>query len=171
MINNYLLRSVIYGGIDGIITMFNIVASISGAELNYKYIFILGIAVLLSDSMSMGISDYLSIKADIKQKTNKDKLNLVKDINPIKNGGITMISFIFFGSIPIILFFLLGIGKHNKLIKLSLSVVISLFILGILQSKFTNEKWYISGSKLSLFGLTTSLIAFKLSSFFMNLVK
>ena len=30
MINNYFLRSIIYGGIDGIITMFNIISGITG---------------------------------------------------------------------------------------------------------------------------------------------
>ena len=33
MINNYILKSIIYGGIDGIITMFNIAAGITGAKL------------------------------------------------------------------------------------------------------------------------------------------
>ena len=32
-------------------------------------------------------------------------------------------------------------------------------MLGCIQSHFTSEKWYISGSKLSVFGTATSLLS------------
>lgn len=162
MINNYIIRSIIYGGIDGIITMFNIISGITGAKLKSKYIFILGLAVLISDGLSMGISDYLSLKADIKLKKNYEKNNLVINVEPIKNGLITLISFIIFGFIPIFLFFILN-NKKNKYIPLIISITISLFILGSLQSKFTNEKWYYTGTKLSIFGIITSFVSFNIS--------
>ena len=38
MIKNILLRTIMMGGIDGIITIFNIISSIEGSKLNYKYI-------------------------------------------------------------------------------------------------------------------------------------
>ena len=96
MINNYILRSIIYGGIDGIITMFNIISGITGANLNSKYIFILGFAVLVSDGISMGISDYLSLKADIKLKKNYEKNNLVTNVKPVKKWIININIFYYF---------------------------------------------------------------------------
>lgn len=163
MINNYFLRSIIYGGIDGIITMFNIISGITGAKLNSKYIFILGLAVLISDGLSMGISDYLSLKADIKLKQQYNKNELVSNVDPLKNGLITLFSFIIFGFIPIFLFFIFSNKKKNKYLPLIISVTISLFILGSIQSKYTNEYWYYTGTKLSIFGLLTAFVSFNIS--------
>ena len=75
------------GGIDGIITIFNIISSIEGTKLNYKYIFILGLAALLSDAISMGFGEYASVKAEQKYTKSKDTM-------PIKNGIIMFISFV-----------------------------------------------------------------------------
>ena len=171
MINDYILRSIIYGGIDGIITMFNIISGITGAKLNYKYIFIIGLAVLISDGMSMGISDYLSLNADIKLKQKNKQNNLVDEINPVKNGIITFLSFIVFGFIPIFLFFIFSSSKKNKYIKLIISVTISLFLLGSVQSKYTKEPWYFTGTRLSVFGIITASIAFLISKKIMELIK
>ena len=170
MINDYILRSIIYGGIDGIITMFNIISGITGAKLSYKYIFIIGLAVLISDGMSMGISDYLSLNADIKLKQNYKENDLVDEIKPVKNGLITFLSFIFFGFIPIFLYFIFNKSKNNKYIKLIISVTISLFLLGSLQSKYTNEHWYFTGTRLSVFGIVTASIAFLISKKIMSLL-
>ena len=168
MINNYILKSIIYGGIDGIITMFNIAAGITGAKLKTKYIFILGMAVLVSDGLSMAIGDYLSLKADIKQKRKFSKNNLVRDINPINNATITLLSFVFFGFIPIIVYSMINGTQKSKFIKLFISIIISLFMLGCIQSHFTSEKWYISGSKLSVFGTATSLLSYNISKIIMK---
>ena len=59
-------RSIVYGGVDGIITMFNIISGVSGSKLDYKVIIILGFATLLADAISMGFSDFLSTKANNK---------------------------------------------------------------------------------------------------------
>ena len=98
ILNTFLLRSMIYGGTDGIISIFNLISGIEGAKLNYKYIFILGLAVLIGDGISMGIGDYLSLNADIDyKKQNKKMIENMKNVNPIKNSKITFFSFIFFG--------------------------------------------------------------------------
>ena len=47
-----ILRTLMMGGIDGIITVFNIISGIEGSELNPKYIFIIGTATLLGDAIS-----------------------------------------------------------------------------------------------------------------------
>lgn len=171
MINDYILRSIIFGGIDGIITMFNIISGISGAKLNYKYIFIIGLAVLISDGMSMGISDYLSLKADIKLKQNYKKNNLINEIKPVKNGIITFLSFIIFGFIPIFLYFIFNKSKSNKYIKLIICITISLFLLGSIQSKYTNESWYLTGTKLSVFGIITATLSYNISRIIMKNLK
>jgi len=171
MINDYILKSIIYGGIDGIITMFNIIAGITGAKLNSKYIFILGLAVLISDGLSMGVGDYLSLKADMKKKSKHLQNKLTKDISPLNNGIITFSSFVVFGMIPISIYFLINGNTKHKFNKILLSIIISLFLLGTLQSYYTDEEWYKAGAKLTIFGCVTSIIAFNISRFIMKYLK
>lgn len=163
--DDLLLKTLIFGGVDGIITIFNIISSIEGAKLNFKYIFILGVAALISDAISMGTGEYLSLNADIKYKKNNN-INIKKNRVPYKNGILMFISFIGFGLIPLLLYLIVNIiFKKNSYIITYLSVVSSLFILGIIQSKFTKEKWYISGGKIALYGGSAAFIAFNISSF------
>ncbi len=60
---NY-LRDVIYGAIDGAITTFAIVAGVSGAGLSSGVVIVLGLANVVADGFSMGVSNYLGVKAD-----------------------------------------------------------------------------------------------------------
>lgn len=57
------LKSWVYGGVDGIITTFAVVAGVAGAALNVNIILILGFANLIADGISMAIGDYLSTKS------------------------------------------------------------------------------------------------------------
>lgn len=61
---NY-LRDWIYGGIDGAVTTFAIVAGVVGAELSAGVVLILGLANLVADGFSMAASNYSGTKADI----------------------------------------------------------------------------------------------------------
>jgi vacuolar iron transporter family protein len=54
------IKNIIYGGIDGIITTFSIIAACFGADLNIKYIIAMGFANLIADGFSMGFGDYIS---------------------------------------------------------------------------------------------------------------
>lgn len=150
---NIYIRSIVYGGVDGIITMFNIISGVTGAKLNPKIIIILGLATLCADAISMGFSDYLSTHANNQTSNAKE--------NPIKNGIITFISFILFGLIPLATFFiLLNNNSSNIWIKSYISTIISLIILGTVQSKFTKEKWYKSAITVSLYGSVASIVSY-----------
>jgi VIT1/CCC1 family predicted Fe2+/Mn2+ transporter len=52
------LRDWVYGGIDGAVTTFAIVAGVVGAELSSRVVLILGIANLVADGFSMAASNY-----------------------------------------------------------------------------------------------------------------
>ena len=54
------IKNIIYGGLDGIITTFAIIAASVGANLDSKYIIAIGFANLFADGISMGVGDYLS---------------------------------------------------------------------------------------------------------------
>jgi vacuolar iron transporter family protein len=58
------LRDWIYGGIDGAVTTFAVVAGVVGAELSPKIILIIGLANILADGFSMAASNYLGTKSE-----------------------------------------------------------------------------------------------------------
>jgi VIT1/CCC1 family predicted Fe2+/Mn2+ transporter len=61
--SNY-LRDWIYGGIDGAVTTFAIVAGVAGADLSAAVVLVLGFANLLADGFAMAASNYIGTKAE-----------------------------------------------------------------------------------------------------------
>lgn len=57
------VRDFVYGGIDGAITTFAIVAGVMGAQMSHKVILALGLANLFADGFSMAASNYAGVKA------------------------------------------------------------------------------------------------------------
>jgi vacuolar iron transporter family protein len=66
------LKEIVYGGVDGIITTFAVVAGFSGAalsgdtviELTSVVVLLFGLANLFADGVSMGLGNFLSIRSD-----------------------------------------------------------------------------------------------------------
>lgn len=58
------LRDFVYGGIDGAVTTFAIVAGVAGAELSHRVILALGIANVLADGFSMAAGNYSGARAE-----------------------------------------------------------------------------------------------------------
>ncbi|HEU0022357.1 MAG TPA: VIT1/CCC1 transporter family protein [Dehalococcoidia bacterium] len=62
------LRDFILGAVDGTVTTFAVVAGASGAELAAGIVIILGLANLVADGFSMGVSIFLGTRAENQQK-------------------------------------------------------------------------------------------------------
>jgi vacuolar iron transporter family protein len=58
------LRDWVYGGIDGTVTTFAVMAGVVGADLSAGVVIILGIANLLADGFSMAAANYTGTKAE-----------------------------------------------------------------------------------------------------------
>eukprot|EP01099_Mayorella_cantabrigiensis_P003146 TRINITY_DN2447_c0_g2_i2.p1 TRINITY_DN2447_c0_g2~~TRINITY_DN2447_c0_g2_i2.p1 ORF type:complete len:230 (-),score=56.29 TRINITY_DN2447_c0_g2_i2:63-752(-) len=61
----------VFGGLDGIVTIFSVVASVAGARLQYGVVLIMGFSNLLADALAMGLGDYLSSKAEFEYITSE----------------------------------------------------------------------------------------------------
>jgi len=61
------LEDFVYGGIDGAVTTFAVVAGVQGASLATSVVIILGIANMLADGFAMGVGNFLSGKAKDQQ--------------------------------------------------------------------------------------------------------
>ncbi|KXK10679.1 MAG: VIT family protein [Microgenomates bacterium OLB23] len=74
------LKEIVYGGIDGIVTTFAVVAGFSGAQMGAVdpglptlAVLLFGFANLFGDASSMGLGNFLSVRAD--QDVYKKELN------------------------------------------------------------------------------------------------
>ena len=188
------IHDVVYGGNDGIVTTFAVVAGSVGAALPSAVIIILGLANLIADGTSMGTGAYLSLRSERDQykRIRKEELQEIKDDpkeeteeirqafhmrgfrgedlhravaiitsdkkvwvdtmmwvehqmaatmfdKPLFHGMITFVSFVIFGSIPL-LPYLFGIEPQNRFMVAMISTGIALTILGLTRSIVTKER-------------------------------
>ncbi|MFA5108264.1 MAG: VIT1/CCC1 transporter family protein [Candidatus Micrarchaeia archaeon] len=203
------LKSAVYGGLDGTITTFAVVAGVTGAALSPGIVLIMGFANLIGDGISMAVGDYLSTKAEndyydserAREKWEADnypdgekremveiyeqkgipkkdassimqilsrhkeawvdvmmaeELELIKNNgSPAKNAAVTFISFSIFGFIPlatyVLAIFFPQIHSNSFAIACTLTAC-TLFLLGALKSRLTEQNWLISGSQMLAVG-------------------
>jgi VIT1/CCC1 family predicted Fe2+/Mn2+ transporter len=58
------MKSAIFGGLDGILSIFACVAGVEGGSLSARVLVVLGFATLIADGISMGVGDALSTHAE-----------------------------------------------------------------------------------------------------------
>ena len=68
------LGEFVYGGIDGSVTTFAVVAGAAGANLESSVVIILGFANLIADGFSMSVGSYLSTKSEIQNYEKHKKI-------------------------------------------------------------------------------------------------
>lgn len=64
MTSSEYLKALVFGGLDGIVTIFAIVAGCVGAQLGPLKIIIIGLGNLFADGVSMGFGEYVSAKTE-----------------------------------------------------------------------------------------------------------
>ena len=223
-------KEVIYGGIDGIVTTFAVVAGFAGAalssdvvtQLSFAVVLLFGLANLFADAASMGLGNFLSVRSEkdlyqvkrqaelVEMKANPDlEVRETVDIltakgfgvsdaqtlaaiykgnedywldfmmnhehemsdprgeNEVYTGFATFLSFMIFGSIPLLPFMFAGGGDAATVFMYScIGTFFALVVLGLL-------KWKVIGSRLgaSLFevvavGGTAAVLAYYVGTFF-----
>lgn len=143
---------IIYGGIDGIITTFSIVAGSAGGDLARNVVLILGISNVLSDGYSMGISRYISAQTEIKQ-------GILENKNALLSGFITFLSFVLIGLIPILPFLTRMATKHARFLSLGLALI-TFFLIGNMKGVLIKENMLYYGGQTLLIGFTAALISY-----------
>jgi len=121
------LSEFVYGGTDGIITTFAVVAGAIGASLGSSIILILGFANLIADGFSMGVSNYLS------NKSQKELHRKHKDVQRFRRAGkkahksgiATFLSFVVIGFIPLFSFVLAVFVPMINEYKFTLSIILT----------------------------------------------
>lgn len=129
-----ILPEVVYGGSDGAVTTFSVMAGAYGAGIDPRIIIILGCANLASDGFSMASADYLS-------EESKDKATGKKSLS---QAIVTFLAFSIVGIIPLVPF-LVGLVIKLPISPFILSVIATLFafiLIGYLRGYILKKNTY-----------------------------
>ncbi|MGT2930303.1 VIT1/CCC1 transporter family protein [Streptococcus dentasini] len=146
-------KSIVYGGLDGIVTTFAVVAGAVGGRLGTMAIVIMGFSNLLADGFSMAVGDYLSSTTET-QTDSKQAL---------KNALATFLSFNIFGLFPLVSYLLvnrLSVFRGYTFWVACLLVTVALILLGLVKGSITNQGWYKEVFRTVAVGLVATLVAY-----------
>lgn len=164
------LPEFVYGGTDGAITTFAIVAGSIGASLNYSIVLILGFANLLADGFSMASANYLSIKSQNELDARHRHKHYEKK-NPTKSGLATFISFFLIGLIPLISFVIMALtnSQFNAFDYSIALTALAFIIIGGVKAKVVKKGIIKSSLETLLIGGVASTLAFTVGYLLRNL--
>lgn len=218
------IQDVVYGGNDGIVTTFAVVAGTVGADLPHYVVIILGLANLVADGVSMGTGSFLSGKSEMDhyERVRKEELEEIESIpelereeireayarkgftgedlertvrvitankdvwadtmmseehglileaadKPLIHGITTFLSFIVFGSIPLIPY-LFGIIREQRFPVAMFSTLAALIILGLTRSYVTKERLIRGPIEIVSVGAIGAIVAYAIGWALRNLV-
>lgn len=162
------LPEFVYGGIDGIVTTFAVIAGAVGASLSPGVILILGFANLFADGFSMAVSNYLSTKS-------RNDLNVLVTTpkKPVQTAWATFVSFSFMGFIPLFPFVFAPLSLFINDNKIILSLLFSgLAFLGVggVKAVIVGKPIWRSAFETFFVGGTAAFIAYAVGYFLRGVV-
>lgn len=214
------LKQIVYGGNDGIVTTFAIVAGFAGAQadgvaqIGGIAVLVFGLANLFADAVSMGLGEFLSMRSqhdlyrnrhasemiEITQNPAHERAELVQILhqrgvpdddagrladllmrhpqitgdlmmtyefgmldpdqeNPALSGFMTFISFVIFGSVPLIPYFLREPDQQTFWLSVAATGA-ALISLGLLRWSATGERLTRTVSETVLVGTVCAVVAY-----------
>jgi VIT1/CCC1 family predicted Fe2+/Mn2+ transporter len=151
------LGEFVYGGIDGTITTFAVVAGSVGAGLDTNVIVILGFANLLADGFAMSIGAYLSANSerDKNQEHTSQK-------SPIFVGFSTYVSFLIMGFIPLLVYVidLINDVTWNLFVIASVLTGLVFITIGAMKAYVTNGNYAKGIAQTLILGALAAIVAF-----------
>ncbi len=151
------LGEFVYGGIDGTVTTFAVVAGSVGAGLDTNVIVILGFANLLADGFAMSIGAYLSANSERDKNEHIDS-----NKSPFFVGLSTYISFLIMGFIPLLIYVVDLISEVTVDLFTVASVLTGLvfILIGALKAYVTNKKYLKGIAQTLILGAIAAVVAY-----------
>lgn len=217
------IKSLVFGGLDGIITTFAIICAAVGADFSHKTVIVMATANLVADAISMGLGDALSEKAEmdfvrrewnreswemdenpdgeikemielyleagIEHKDAVDILTIMskykkffvehmmvvelgmmapkenEETTPWTKGAVTFISFVIFGSVPLITYTIFEHYDADDTLLFGMCcffAMIAIFALGVVKGRLASTSTLASGLLMSLNGALAAVTAYLL---------
>ncbi|MEK6825297.1 MAG: VIT1/CCC1 transporter family protein [Nanoarchaeota archaeon] len=159
------LPEFVYGGIDGAVTTFAVVAGSMGASLSSTIILILGFANLIADGFSMAVSNYLSTKSqqDLHRHDAETKFFKKEAKHPFKTAIATFFSFIIIGIIPLLSFVCAVFLPTLITLQFTLSFLltgVALIIVGAVKGTIVKKHPFHSSLETLFIGGVAALLAY-----------
>lgn len=151
------IGDLVYGANDGLVTTFAAVAAVEGGSLAPAIVLIIGIANLAADGLSMGIGNFLSIRAR-EQAREADDLP-EEESQPARHGMATFLSFVIVGAVPL-LPYVIVMGKGGRVWGATALTFLALFAVGAVRGLVTKRRWWRTGLEVLLLGALAGAVAF-----------
>ncbi len=166
------LSEFVYGGIDGAVTTFAVVAGATGAKFDVKILLVLGFANLIADGFSMGVGSYLSTKSG--QELMQKRGESIKDEpSPIINGSTTYASFILVGLVPLLAYTvdtIFDLGLNNIFLIACLLTALAFIGIGYLKSRVSQAPLLRSVMETLVLGAIAASLAYVLGDLLERLI-
>ncbi|OHB03582.1 MAG: hypothetical protein A3B03_02560 [Candidatus Zambryskibacteria bacterium RIFCSPLOWO2_01_FULL_42_41] len=154
----FYIGDLVLGANDGIITSFAVISGAAGAGLPAFVVIVLGLANLVADGISMGLSNYLSLRstkeAELRVGINETRLD-----HPSRHGLATGLAFVSAGALPLIPYFFNTSPSARFSVAIA-ATAISLFVVGALRTLVTGSHWLRSGLEMLFVGGIAALAAY-----------
>lgn len=158
------LSEFVYGGIDGAVTTFAVVAGATGARFDVKVLLVLGFANLIADGFSMGVGSYLSTKSE-QQLMIKKKESIKDEPSPVINGVTTYVAFILVGLVPLLAYlidFMFKLESTNLFLIASTLTALAFAGIGMLKSRVAQAPVFRSIAETLVLGAIAASLAYVL---------
>jgi vacuolar iron transporter family protein len=151
------VRDLVYGANDGVITTFAVVAGVAGGALAPAAVLIVGVANLVADGLSMGVGNYLAIRA---HESAREADNLPEEeAAPSRHGVATFVAFAGAGALPL-LPYMLAVPPTGREIASAALAMATLFAVGALRTTVTAGTWWKVGFEVLALGLIVGAAAY-----------
>jgi VIT1/CCC1 family predicted Fe2+/Mn2+ transporter len=156
-IARHYVRDAVYGASDGLITTFAVVSGVAGGALAPVAVLVVGAANLSADGVSMGVGNFMAIRADERARQASGLPEL--EAHPWKHGVATLLAFVTAGAIPLVPY-LLPLTPSTQLASSVGATFAALFVLGTVRSAITRERWWKAGLETLGLGAVVALAAY-----------
>lgn len=154
------IPEVVFGGVDGTISTFAVVAGSYGGGLSQEATFILGVASLVADGFSMAVGSYLSAESAM-------------DKTPMRNGIVTFVAFVALGSlllIPYLFSLMVDLDGRTVFIASTLFASLSFVIVGMMKSYVEKSSLVRGALEVVILGFVAAGIAYLLGDVLEKLI-
>lgn len=127
------IKDAVYGGVDGILSAFNFLVIMQSAHFPKSLVLVILVLKLLSDGVSLSLSNYTGNAADAEMREALQVETYVDKHDPFIGGLVTLVGFLVVGSLPILIYHFILHDASNIWLT-TLVVLCVIFVLGMVKS-------------------------------------
>lgn len=151
------IRDLVYGASDGIVTTFAVVSGVAGGSLSHTAVLVVGAANLAADGLSMGVGNFLAIRAHERAREADDLPE--EEAYPLRHGVATFAAFMAAGSVPLLPYVIPAMTADALTWSIALTLA-TMFGVGAARGFATHERWWPAGLESLVLGSVVAAAAY-----------